>query len=193
MAATLLAIRWQGTLNWLGGFLIDAQPPQRADLILVLGGDFWGSRVLTAAELARAGYAPIALISGPPYRDRPEGEFAVEFLVDKGYPRELFQVFAHHANSTIEEAKSLRAELARREVKCVLLVTSAHHSRRAAIVLSLFCPGVRFISIPAPDPRYHAQQWWNDAASRDLFFSEWTKILGTVALGVPAYVASWFR
>jgi uncharacterized SAM-binding protein YcdF (DUF218 family) len=189
----ILAIRWQATLTSLGGFLVDTQPPQKADLILVLGGDFWGPRVLTGAELARLRYAPIALFSSPPYVGRPEGELAIEFLVQKGYPKELFQVFAHHAGSTIAEANALRGELARRHAKRVLLVTSNYHSRRATIVLTLFCPGVQFISISAPDPHYHIDQWWHDDSSRRLFFSEWSKILGSVVAAYPTYLVSrWF-
>jgi uncharacterized SAM-binding protein YcdF (DUF218 family) len=187
---TVLAIRWQATLTFLGRFLVDSQPPQQADLILVLGGDFWGPRVLTGAELARYGYAPRVLFSGPPYGGRPEGDLAIDFLVNKGYPREIFQVFAIEANSTIEEANALRGELARRHVRRVLLVTSSYHSRRAAIVLTLFCPGVRFISIPAPDSHYHVTEWWNDGSSRQLFFSEWSKILGSVLVAYPTYVIS---
>jgi uncharacterized SAM-binding protein YcdF (DUF218 family) len=187
-----MAVRWQATLTSLGGFLVDSQPPQRADLILVLGGDFFGPRVLTGAELARLRYAPIVLISGPPYGRRPEGEMAIEFLAQKGYPRELFQVFGHHASSTIEEANVLRGELARRHVKRVLLVTSSFHSRRATIVLTLFCPGVRFISIPAADSHYHAAGWWNDDSSRKLFFSEWAKIVDSVLVAYPSYVVSRF-
>jgi uncharacterized SAM-binding protein YcdF (DUF218 family) len=184
------AIRWQATLTYLGNFLVEFQPPQQADLILVLGGDFLGPRVVTGAELARLRYAPFALISGPPYKDRPEGEMAVDFLVQKGYSKELFQVFAHHANSTIDEAKALRGELARRHVRRVLLVTANYHTRRATIVLTLFCPGVRFISVPAPDANYHVAGWWNDDSSRKLFFSEWSKILGTVLVAYPTYVIS---
>jgi uncharacterized SAM-binding protein YcdF (DUF218 family) len=186
----VLAIRWRATLTAVGNFLVDSQPPQQADLVLVLGGDFWGPRVLTGAELARLRYAPIVLISGPPYRDRPEGDFAVDFLMDKGYPKELFQVFAHNAQSTIAEANALRGELARRHVKSVLLVTSSYHSRRATIVLTLFCPGVRFISVPAYDSHYHAAGWWNDDSSRQLFYSEWIKILGSVLVAYPTYVVS---
>src|SRR5580704_5161737 len=102
------AVRWQATLTWLGDFLVDSQPPQPADLILVLGGDCGGPRVITGAELAIASYAPSVRLSGPPYKDRPEGEAAVDFLVEKGYRRALFQVFAHHAGSTIAEAKAIR-------------------------------------------------------------------------------------
>jgi uncharacterized SAM-binding protein YcdF (DUF218 family) len=186
----VLAIRWRATLTWLGDFLVDSQPPQRADLILILGGDFWGPRVLTGAELARLRYAPIALFSGPLYNDQPEGELAVEFLVERSYPKELFQVFYNESHSTIAEAKALRGELARRHVKRVLVVTSSYHSRRAVIVLTLFCPGVRFISVPAPDEHYHVAQWWDDESSRKLFFSEWRKIVGSVLVEYPGDLVS---
>jgi uncharacterized SAM-binding protein YcdF (DUF218 family) len=186
------AVRWQATLTWLGDFLVDSQPPQPADLVLVLGGDFWGPRVITGADLAIARYAPIVLLSGPPYQDRPEGEAAEDFLVEKGYPRALFQVFAHHAGSTITEAQAIRGELDRRQVKRVLLVTSSYHSRRATIVLTLFCPGVRFISVPAADSHYHVAEWWNDDSSRKLFFSEWAKIAGSVLVAYPSSVVSRF-
>jgi uncharacterized SAM-binding protein YcdF (DUF218 family) len=180
-----LAIGWKPVLSNLGDDLVTSPAPQPADLILVLGGDFWGPRVLRAADLGAQGYAPLVLISGPPYRDRPEGEFAIDFLAARGYPRRLFQSFGHHARSTIEEAIILRPELTRRGVRRVLLVTSAYHSRRAAIVFWLFCPGIKFITIPAPDEHYHAYEWWQDPSSRKLFFSEWRKILGTIFVEYP--------
>jgi uncharacterized SAM-binding protein YcdF (DUF218 family) len=193
VVTAVLAIRWQATLTSLGSFLVDSQPAQPADLIVVLGGDFWGPRVLTGAELARRGFAPVALLSGPPYNGQPQGELSVDFLVQKGYSRQLFQVFANQARSTISEAAALRSELDRRHARRVLLVTSNYHSRRATIVLSLFCPGVKFISVPAPDPHYHIVNWWEDDSSKQLFFSEWSKILGTLLVAYPEYLVSRLR
>ena len=188
MGIAIAAVRWQATLNALGDFLIDSNPPQQADLVLVLGGDFWGPRVITGAELVRHHFAPFALISGPLYRDRPEGEWAIDFLVKQGYPRNFFQVFATTgAGSTIAEAQDLRRELSRRHVQRVLLVTSNYHSRRAEIVLTLFCPGIKFISVPADDPHYHARDWWMDPSSKHYFYLEWGKIAGSVAV-YPAYL-----
>jgi hypothetical protein len=57
-------------------------------------------------------------------------------------------------------------------------------------VLTLFCPGVQFIPVPARDPRFHVAEWWNDDWSRRLFFSEWSKIVGTVLVSYPTYVVS---
>ena len=188
--AVVVLIQWQAALSLLGRCLIDSQPPRPADLILVLGGDFWGPRVVKAAELNALGYAPTVLISSPPYAGRPEGELAVDFLVKRGFRKEMFAVFPHTASSTIAEALALRGELARRGVKRVILVTSNYHSRRAAIVFHLFCPGFSFTSVPAPDSNYSADGWWKSGVSREVFFSEWTKMLGTLVIAYPRYLTS---
>ncbi len=138
-------------------------------------------------------YAPTVLISSPPYYYRPEGELAIDFLVQKGYPRDKFAIFPHTARSTIAEALVLHGELERREAKQVLLVTSGYHSRRAAIVFALFCPGIHFISVPADDPKYEPDAWWKKADSRKLFFSELLKITGTVTLAYPVYLINRWR
>ncbi len=196
LALTLLAvaaIRWQATLNWLGNYLICSDPLQPADLILVMGGDFWGPRVSKAAQLRAQGLAPLVLISGPPYAGRPEGELAIEFLVQQGYPKDKFAVFAHHEPSTLGEVRVLASELARRGVKRVIVVTSSYHSRRCALLFRLFCPGIRFLSAPAPDSHYHAEDWWKDPGSHALFLSEWSKILGSLLIGYPSYRISHWR
>jgi uncharacterized SAM-binding protein YcdF (DUF218 family) len=183
----ILGIRWRSTLSGIGHLLIRSDAPESADLILVLGGDFWGPRVLKAAELGAQGYAPVVLLSSPPYAGRPEGELTIPFLAERGYSPALFQVFAHQAASTVAEAIAMRGELARRNAKRVILVTSAYHSRRAYLVFRLFCPGIRFLSVPAADPHYAPDTWWQKAASRDLFFSEVTKMLGSVLVAYPRY------
>ncbi|MBZ5593053.1 MAG: YdcF family protein [Acidobacteriia bacterium] len=171
----------------IGYSLICSEAPRPADLILVLGGDFWGPRVLKGAELGKLGYAPLVMISGPPYKGRPEGEWAIDFLERLGYPRSLFCAFGHTATSTVDEALAIARELHRRKVKRVLVVTSAYHSRRADLVLRLFSDSIQFTSVPAPDPVYTPGRWWDDPDSRRVFFSEWRKILGSVLVAYPAY------
>ena len=172
-----------------GGFLICSDHPQPADLILVIGGDFYGPRVLKGADLGVQGYAPLVLIAGPPYqRGRSEAEFAIDFLTSKGYPKYLFQAFGHHAGSTVSEAIAVGPELNRRHVHRVILVTSSYHSRRANIVFRLFCPNIHFISVPADDSKYDAEHWWTDISSRHLFFSECKKIIGSVLVAYPEYL-----
>ena len=177
--------------SWIGSSLIRSQTPHSADLILVLGGDFYGPRVLKAAELQSQHYGPLVLISGPPYQEgRPEGEFAIRFLVTQGYSEKSFAVFAHTARSTVQEAIDLAPELRRRHVESAILVTSAYHSRRAYLAMWVFCPGVHFISVPATDRHYNPERWWDDPSSRSLFWSEWAKIFGTVLIEYPKYQLS---
>jgi uncharacterized SAM-binding protein YcdF (DUF218 family) len=187
--------RWQTILAAFGNYLVCSHAPQPADLILVLAGNFYGPRVFKAAELGSHGYAPLVLISGTPYRAtpggqaRPEGEFAIAFLASQGYRVDKMESFGQHARSTIDEAFALRPELERRRVKRVLLVTSAYHSRRALIVFQWICPGIEFISVPAPDSEYHPDRWWTDASSRKLFSSEWSKIFGSFILSGTRLIA----
>jgi len=176
------ALFWNALLVRLGATIVASEPPQPVDLILVLGGDFLGPRLFKAAELARLHYAPLVLLSSPPYQGRPEGEWSIRLAESKGYPAQMFAIFAHDANSTREEALLVRSELQRRRATRVILVTADFHSRRASLVFRLACPNVRFISVPAPDPNYHPERWWTDASSRRLLFQEWTKIAGTVLL-----------
>jgi uncharacterized SAM-binding protein YcdF (DUF218 family) len=184
----ILLIEWRAWLAHLGNYLIYSEPLQHADLIVVLGGNFFGQRVLLGADLEKQGYAPLVLFSGGIYQGRPEGEVAIEFLAQQGYPTRRLESFSHDAESTIEEATLLGPELARRRIKRVILVTSSFHSLRTAIVFHLFCPGIQFISVPAAYPEYHANTWWMDPGSRRMFCSEWVKILGTFVFAYPKYL-----
>ena len=182
----LMAVFYPVTLTLLARFLTYSQPPERADAILVLGGEFWGSRPIKGAELGLRGYAPKVMISGALYQNRPESELSIQFLVEKGYPRELFVSLPVLAGSTVEEAAAVCPELRRRGAKKVLLVTSSYHSRRANVAFRLFCPGVQFRSVAAESEQFQVERWWMNPHFREVFFSEWKKLLGTVFWSYPA-------
>jgi uncharacterized SAM-binding protein YcdF (DUF218 family) len=190
VVACLALICWRFypvPLAAFGQFLVRSDTPEHADAILVLGGDFWGPRVLKGAELGVQGLAPRVLISGPPYQNRPESELAIEFLAGKGYPQTLFLSLPHQARSTIDEAIALAPEMRRLNIHRAILVTRGSHSRRATIVFQLFCPGVHFVSVPATD-QFNALSWWSDPESRRLFSSEWSKIFGTILWKYPEFL-----
>src|ERR1700761_5338999 len=88
VAATIVAFLFRTQiLTALGSFLVKADPPQKADLIVVLAGDSFGNRITTAAKLVQEGYAPKALISGPNgIYGYYECDLAIPFAVRKGYP-----------------------------------------------------------------------------------------------------------
>ena len=57
IAACLLVslIFWQQILWGLGAMLVDSEPPQEADIAVVLAGDGSGHRIMKAADLVRQG------------------------------------------------------------------------------------------------------------------------------------------
>lgn len=187
----LAAAQPEPLLPWLGAVLVESQTPRPADLIVVLGGDFWGSRVLTAANLAVAGYAPAVLISGRPYlsghRWVPEGEMAILFLVQRGYPRELFRSFAHQANSTVGEIAVLVPELRRLRVRRALVVTSNYHSRRAGVLLRSLAPDFEVIVIAAPEKGFEPGAWWKTTDGRQIFFGEWVRLIWNLGVAQWPY------
>jgi uncharacterized SAM-binding protein YcdF (DUF218 family) len=157
-------------------YLVRSGPPGKADMILVLGGDAYGNRILTAAELVRRGYAPKILVSGPPgFYGYHECDLAIPFAEKAGYPASYFLHFEHDATSTQEEAMVDTAELRRLEAKRVLLVTSDFHTRRAGKIFRATAPDLTFYVVAAPDAHFTVQGWWHDREGRKTFVLEWEK------------------
>jgi len=114
-----------------GSFLIRDEPPVKADAALVLGGDNHGERTLKAAQLAQAGWVPIVYLSGPEILGGYESAGMLAFARKHGFPESMFQEIPHSSTSTKAEAVVMTAELRRRGVHRLLLVTSLFHTRRA--------------------------------------------------------------
>src|SRR5207237_6224458 len=132
-------------------------PPQKADSALVLAGDAFGKRILTAAELVRQGYTPRVLVSGPGGAyDFHECELAIAFAVKRGYPESYFLHFEHDARSTEEEARATVPELRRLGASRVLLVTTDFHTRRAGKIFRSAAPDMTFDVVAAPDRDFSA-------------------------------------
>lgn len=184
-AAVVIAIvaacpLWLGAL---GAYLVRAEEPERADIAVVLAGDFAGNRILKAAELVRQGYVTKILVSGPaPLYGRAESDFAVSFAVQKGCPAYWFISFPIRAYSTTEEARAIVPELRRRNVKRFLIVTSNYHTRRAGNEYRKLSTGMEFRAVAASDDFFTADGWWRSREGRKRFLLEWMK---TVAGWMP--------
>jgi uncharacterized SAM-binding protein YcdF (DUF218 family) len=186
LAAGLLAHSWW--LPALGYALVQDDGPARADLVVVLAGDYYGLRILKGGELVRQGWAPAALVSGAPgFFDAHECDLAIPFAVRHGYPPEYFIPFPNQALSTREEADAVLAELRRRNVRSFLLVTSDYHTARAARVYRAALraagggPSMRVAA--APDKFFHSDSWWRTRQARKTVFMEWCKTIAS-ALGI---------
>jgi uncharacterized SAM-binding protein YcdF (DUF218 family) len=126
-------------LTGLADFLTVDDQLQPADVIFVLNGDVH-TRPFRAAELFKQGLAPqitIAKAENLPAAEMGlfpnETEVNIDVMKKLGVPDENIVVLApdEEATSTRDEAKTLRDYVDEQNIKRVILVTSAFHTRRA--------------------------------------------------------------
>lgn len=166
-------------LWWLGSILDDGEPPRKADMIVVIGGDYDGSRILTAAGLVREGYAPKVLVSGSgTIYGHHESDLAIDFAVHHGCPPDEFIAFRYPALSTADEARADIGELRKLGVRKYLLVTSVYHTARASRIFRREGPGLEMHAVAAPARYWENGQWWKEREGRKLWFFETVKTLG---------------
>jgi uncharacterized SAM-binding protein YcdF (DUF218 family) len=180
VALVLALITYPIWLTALAEFLVHSDPPVPADMIVVLAGDFTGSRILTAGGLVRQGFAPKALISGPAgVYGLYESELAIAMAVHNGYPAAYFLAFPNESKSTASETAALVPELRRLHVHKIDLVTSNFHTRRAAKVFRAQAPDIEVHVVAAPDRYFTTNGWWKEREGRKTFLMEWMKTVGS--------------
>lgn len=166
---------WLPAIGW---YLVRTDPPEKADAIVVLAGDFTGGRIRKAAELAQQGYAPKVLVSGPDgVYGGHESDLAVAYAVKIGFPEALFERVPHQARSTKEEAQFFIPLLRSKGIKHYILVTSNFHTRRAGKLFRDEGKDLRVTVIAAPDPNFRPDAWWTNRESQKTTWYEWQKAL----------------
>ncbi len=162
-----------------GWALVEDDGPIKADAILVLGGDAFGTRILRAAELAKSGYAPMILVSGPVNLLGHDSDDTIIYAGRRGYPAAMFEPIPlpAQASSTRTEAQYLGQQLKARGIKSIDLVTSNYHTRRAAWIWKRENPAIFVHVIPATDLYFSPDSWFRNREGQKTFLQEWTKTL----------------
>ena len=160
----------------LGRLLVRDEGPARADIAVVLAGDYYGNRVVRAAQLVQQGYVPSVLVSGPDMLyGHYECDLEIPFAVQRGYPESWFIRAPNEALSTREEAAAILPDLRRRGVHRFLLVTSDYHTARAARIYRAAAPDLDLRVVAAPDEYFRVDGWWHNREARKIFLVEWLK------------------
>jgi uncharacterized SAM-binding protein YcdF (DUF218 family) len=182
-----IALAWATHAWWLaglGGLLVRDEGPTRADIAVVLAGDYSGHRVVRAAELVKQGYVSSVLVSGPHMvYGLYECDLAIPFAVQRGYPEDWFIRAPNEALSTREEAAAILPDLRRRGVHRFILVTSDFHTARAARIYRAAAPDLQMRVVAAPDNYFQADGWWHNREGRKIFLVEWMKTVAN-AMGM---------
>jgi uncharacterized SAM-binding protein YcdF (DUF218 family) len=166
----LAAMGW--ALFGLGHWLIYTDAVTRTDAIAVLNGQL-PFRAMEAAALYGEGAAPeVWLLKN----DRHPEDLALErlgiaypqewaysrmVLVKQGVPEGAIRVLESEVHTTREEVAYLRAELERRKLAAVAIVTSKQHTRRVRILWDTTVGGgLRAVVRPARLDTYEPSRWW---------------------------------
>jgi uncharacterized SAM-binding protein YcdF (DUF218 family) len=131
-----------GILAWVAArALMVTAPLASADAIAVLSGSgTYVERTRKAAELYRQGRAPLVLLTDDHMRGGWSSalqrnpyfvERATDQLIDQGVPAEKIRIVPGLASSTHDEALLIKDYATAQELRSILVVTSAYHSRRA--------------------------------------------------------------
>ena len=178
-------------LRALSSFLVvPEQLPVRADAIVVLGGGgTHGARESQAAELYKAGLAPLVVTTGGPVageREATHAEWSIQRLERRGVPRSAV-LATFFGESTRTDALGARRLAEERGWRQLVIVTDDWHSRRAQLVFGQVFGSspVAYSFSPAHGPRFDPEGWWRDETSALLVVSEYVKVVAYL-VGVGA-------
>lgn len=187
----MLLLVWP-LLAWAAAraLVVHAELPQADALVVLAGSATYVERTQLAAELYRAGRAPLVLLtddnerggwSSAEQRNPFFVERAVNELVGAGVPRERIAVLPQPGGSTYDEAHALRAYATTHNLRALLVVTSAYHSRRALWTLRRVCAGsgIEIGLVPvAPGAQTPAPAgWWLERRGWQFVAGEYVKLL----------------
>lgn len=188
----LLAIlSWFAFAPFLAKFLIIEKPLEKADAILVLGGSStYIERTQKAAELYENGVAEKVLLTDDGGRggwNKTEKtnlkfvEMARRNLVLQGVPAENIEVLEPTVAATIDEARLLAETARARNLKKILLVTSAYHTRRALWIFEKVAAKEEIeLGIESPETGIETpppQMWWKNRRGWQTVGGEYVKFV----------------
>ena len=164
-------------LTRVGGVLYHEDPLAAADAIVVLSGGTF-ERVLEAADLFEAGYAPRVVLTRMPgspviaelqargldVDTRLEAKLA--YLQALGVPRDATTVLERVVESTQGEAELIAEWAESRELGRLIAVTSGFHTSRTRFVFDrvLRDRPVETLVRPSTTSGFRPATWWQDRA-----------------------------
>ncbi len=179
--AVLIGALWigrKGILTGMGAYLVEAQEPQPADLIVVLGGDATGARALKGCQLLERGLAKQMWMSGvDSIYGKPESELAIEYIASRGCSQGNITALKNTVDSTRDEAIVIGKMMRERGIKKYLLVTSNYHTKRSGKVFRETSPELEAVVVAADDNEFPVDIWWQNRRTRKTALYEWLKTI----------------
>jgi uncharacterized SAM-binding protein YcdF (DUF218 family) len=160
-----------------GSYLV-VNAPERADAIAVMGGGNNDLRYWNGLRLMNEGWAP-RLVLDVFDKGVTFGNLDLDLaraFVDKTAPGRAM-VCPIAQNSTYDEALYLTKCLQEMNVKSILVVTSAYHTRRAMEIFKKRLPQYEISIYAADDPYFFNTKWWQTREWAKTTLAEWQRYL----------------
>lgn len=154
----------------VGKWLVVEDPLDRAQAIAVLSGRM-PERVLEAAKLYRAGYAPEVWLTHSTEPGKTLKEMGVEYfgedyyntkiLVQEGVPAKAIRLLEPSILNTADEIVAIKSALNAAPLHIVIIVTTKPHTRRTRALWRVLTYGEsRAIIRAARNDPFDAEHWW---------------------------------
>ncbi|ASA23800.1 YdcF family protein [Paenibacillus donghaensis] len=162
-----------------GRFLPYSQPPQQADVIIVLSGG--AERVEKAVELYNTGYAPFLILSNSKQANTSQGDMLQTALALKVNENAILTEEA--ATSTYENATLTLPIMKEKGFTSAIVVSSDFHMRRVKFIFDhVYKNSAIELTYVSSDSGYNSKAWWKGAYNREKTYTEYIKMIGN-ALG----------
>lgn len=156
-----------------------AVPCQAADAIIAVSGGDTIARTDEAIKLYKAGWAPLLIFSGAAADlTGPSNALAMKrYAIENGVPESAI-IIEEFSQTTAENAVNTSIFIKKRDLKRVVLVTSAYHQKRAGLEFGIrLGSGVDIANHPVAEDRHWDSNWWMSATGWQLAIGELFKIV----------------
>jgi uncharacterized SAM-binding protein YcdF (DUF218 family) len=189
-------------LKGLGGWIIVSDPLEKADAIVVLGGNL-PFRSAEAARLFREGWATRVWVTAPESASEleaiknlglaatPVDQLSVRVLEKYGVPGSAIRVLSPHVEDTVEEIRFITGALTETGLSRVIIVTSPTHTRRVRAIWRILARrGQRSFVHHIDRESFEADRWWETERDRSRVMREMSG-LAFAWLVLPAASIMW--
>jgi uncharacterized SAM-binding protein YcdF (DUF218 family) len=157
-------------------WLVVSDPLEPSNAIIQLSGDdYEADRAARAAQVYKAGWAPIIVASGSQIRPYlSEADLEMRDLEADGVPASAIVPFRQADLYTLQEARDLLVLCRERHWTRVIVVTSNYHTHRSRYIFHhVFPPSIAVRVTPAADSGFPPDGWWRTRLGVKTFAREY--------------------
>jgi len=181
LAAILVALFFArfALMTAAGQWLVVSDPLEPSNAIIQLSGDnYEANRAAHAAQLYKAGWAPVVVASGSEIRPYlSEADLEQHDLEADGVPAAAIIAYKQTDLYTLQEARDLLRLCLQRKWTRVIVVTSNYHTRRSRYIFHhVFPPSITVRVSPATDVGFPPDGWWRTRLGIKTFAREYAAL-----------------